>query len=235
MLGCGREFADPAPAPVGHRAVLVLRSAGCPRRCRGGICGPGALVVDPARGGSSSLRVRHADAGPADVGCRRSWRPDRAASADAGRSRSILEGRPFTNRRGREPSAPMSVPLRGADVPPARCATGALYDAHAAPVWRYVVHPDGRSRRCRRRRAGDPAAGVADAADPRAGSGDHALVDVHRRPPPRDRRCAQRPPPPCEIAVAETPDGATARSDDALFEAILVEEALASLTTSTAR
>lgn len=104
----------------------------------------------------------------------------------------------------------------------------ALYDAHAAPVWRYVVHLTGdragaddvvqetllRAWRTPKILAQDPATTrswmftVAR----------HLVIDDARSA--HSRR---------EFAVAETPDVATADLTDALFEAMVVEEALASL------
>ncbi|MFK4837559.1 sigma-70 family RNA polymerase sigma factor [Microbacterium sp. ZW T2_14] len=106
----------------------------------------------------------------------------------------------------------------------------ALYDAHAAPVWRYVVHLTGdragaddivqetllRAWRTPRILEQDPSTTrswmftVAR----------HLVIDEARSA--RRRR---------EIGVAEVPERATADATDALFEAILVEEALAALTT----
>lgn len=104
----------------------------------------------------------------------------------------------------------------------------ALYDAHAAVLWRYVVHLTGdragaddvvqetllRAWRSPRILAQDPATTrswmftVAR----------HLVIDEVRSA--RHRR---------EIGVAEVPDSAAADATDALFEAILIEEALAAL------
>jgi RNA polymerase sigma-70 factor (ECF subfamily) len=106
----------------------------------------------------------------------------------------------------------------------------ALYDAHAAPVWRYVVHLTGdragaddivqetllRAWRTPRILEQDPSTTrswmftVAR----------HLVIDEARSA--RRRR---------EIGVAEVPERSAPDATDALFEAILVEEALAALTT----
>src|SRR5688500_2841263 len=104
----------------------------------------------------------------------------------------------------------------------------ALYDAHAGPVWRYVVHLTG----------------------DRAGADDivqETLLRAWRTPrileqePETTRswmftvarhlvideiRSARRR---REVGVAEVPERETADATDALFEAILIEEALAAL------
>ncbi len=105
----------------------------------------------------------------------------------------------------------------------------ALYDAHAGPVWRYVVHLTGdragaddvvqetllRAWRTPRILAQDPATtrswmfAVAR----------HLVVD--------DVRSARRR---REIVVDDVPERAQADATEALFEAILIEEALAALT-----
>lgn len=104
----------------------------------------------------------------------------------------------------------------------------ALYEAHAAPVWRYVVHLTGdrtgaddvvqetllRAWRTPRILEQDPATARAWMFTVAR----HIVIDGVRSA--HSRR---------EIAVADTPDVATADLTDALFEAILVEEALASL------
>ena len=105
----------------------------------------------------------------------------------------------------------------------------ALYDAHGPSVWRYVVHLTGDRGRRRRHRAGDPAARLAESADPRAGSGVDPVVDVHGRPQPRDRRGAQRPSPPRDRRRRDARAGRATTRTDALFESLLVEEALATL------
>lgn len=104
----------------------------------------------------------------------------------------------------------------------------ALYDAHAGPVWRYVVHLTGdragaddvvqetllRAWRTPRILQQDPATTrswmftVAR----------HLVIDEARSA--RRRR---------EVGVADVPERATADATDALFEAILIEEALAQL------
>ena len=103
-----------------------------------------------------------------------------------------------------------------------------LYDAHAAPIWRYVVHLTGdragaddivqetllRAWRTPRILAQEPASTrswmftVAR----------HLVIDEARSA--RRRR---------EVGVAEVPERAATDATDALFEAILVEEALAAL------
>ena len=87
---------------------------------------------------------------------------------------------------------------------------GALYDAHAAPVWRYVVHLTG----------------------DRAGADDvvqETLLRAWRTPrileDPATARSRRRH----ELVVAETPERASADATDARFEAMLIEEALAQL------
>lgn len=105
---------------------------------------------------------------------------------------------------------------------------GALYDAHAVPVWRYVVHLTGdragaddvvqetllRAWRTPRILAEDPAATrswmytVAR----------HLVVDEARSA--RRRR---------EIPVPETPESAVRDATDAIFDTMLIEEALAAL------
>ena len=93
-------------------------------------------------------------------------------------------------------------------------------------MWRYVVHL-----------TGDPA-GADDIvqetllrawrspADPRPGAGVDPVVDVHRRAQPRDRRgCAARVAA-MRSAVAELPERVQDDATDALFESLLVEEAL---------
>lgn len=105
----------------------------------------------------------------------------------------------------------------------------ALYDAHAAPVWRYVVHL-----------TGDPA-GADDIVQetllrawrsPRILEQDPAsarswMFTVARHLVIDDVRSARRR---REIGVAEVPEVATADATDALFDAMLIEEALAVLT-----
>lgn len=104
----------------------------------------------------------------------------------------------------------------------------ALYDAHAGPVWRYVVHLTGdragaddvvqetllRAWRTPRILAQDPASARA------------WMFTVARHIVIDDVRSAHRR---REIGVADVPDTAAADATDALFEAILVEEALAAL------
>ena len=75
---------------------------------------------------------------------------------------------------------------------------------------------------------------MAESAHHGAGAGVDAVVDVHRRPQPRDRRGAQRRRR-HEIGVAELPDAEREDGTDALFESLLVEEALAGSTWSIAR
>ena len=105
---------------------------------------------------------------------------------------------------------------------------GALYDAHAAPIWRYVVHLTGdragaddvvqetllRAWRTPRILADDPESTrswmytVAR----------HLVVDEARSA--HHRR---------EITMDEPPESAVRDATDAIFDAILIEEALASL------
>ena len=106
----------------------------------------------------------------------------------------------------------------------------ALYELHAAPVWRYVVHLTGdrtdaddvvqetllRAWRTPRILEQDPATARAWMFTVAR----HIVIDGVRSA--HNRR---------EITVADTPDVATTDLTDALFEAILVEEALASLST----
>lgn len=105
----------------------------------------------------------------------------------------------------------------------------ALYDAHAAPVWRYVVHLTG------------DRAGADDIVQetllrawrtPRILEQDPSttrswMFTVARHLVIDDVRSARRR---REIDVAEVPERAVPDATDALFEAILVEEALAALT-----
>ena len=104
----------------------------------------------------------------------------------------------------------------------------ALYDAHAAPIWRYVVHLTGD-----RAAADDVVQETLLRAwrTPRILEQDPAttrswMFTVARHLVIDDARSAHRR---REIAVAETPDVATDDLTDALFESILIEEALASL------
>ena len=104
----------------------------------------------------------------------------------------------------------------------------ALYDAHAAPVWRYVVHLTGdragaddvvqetllRAWRTPRIMAQAPE------------STRSWMFTVARHLVIDDVRSARRR---REIGVAEPPESATSDATDALFEAILIEEALAAL------
>jgi len=104
----------------------------------------------------------------------------------------------------------------------------ALYDAHAGPVWRYVVHLTGdragaddvvqetllRAWRTPRILEQDPA------------STRSWMFTVARHLVIDDVRSARRR---REVAVADTPERATADATDGLFEAILIEEALAAL------
>jgi RNA polymerase sigma-70 factor (ECF subfamily) len=106
----------------------------------------------------------------------------------------------------------------------------ALYDAHAAPVWRYVVHLT-----CDRSGADDivqetllrawrtPRILEQDPSTTRSWMftvARHLVIDEARSA--RRRR---------EIGVAEVPERIAPDGTDALFEAIIVEEALAALTT----
>ncbi|MFB8145171.1 sigma-70 family RNA polymerase sigma factor [Microbacterium sp. NPDC056003] len=104
----------------------------------------------------------------------------------------------------------------------------ALYDAHAAPVWRYVVHLTGdragaddvvqetllRAWRTPRIMAQAPE------------STRSWMFTVARHLVVDDVRSARRR---REIGVAEPPETASPDATDALFEAILIEEALAAL------
>ncbi|MCC2030662.1 sigma-70 family RNA polymerase sigma factor [Microbacterium allomyrinae] len=104
----------------------------------------------------------------------------------------------------------------------------ALYDAHAAPVWRYVVHLTGdragaddvvqetllRAWRTPRILEQDPA------------STRSWMFTVARHLVIDDVRSARRR---REIGVAEVPETAEGDATDALFEAILIEEALGAL------
>ena len=104
----------------------------------------------------------------------------------------------------------------------------ALYDAHAAPVWRYVVHLTGdragaddvvqetllRAWRTPRIMAQAPE------------SARSWMFTVARHLVIDDVRSARRR---REIGVAEPPEASTSDATDALFEAILIEEALAAL------
>jgi RNA polymerase sigma-70 factor (ECF subfamily) len=104
----------------------------------------------------------------------------------------------------------------------------ALYDAHAAPVWRYVVHLTGdragaddvvqetllRAWRTPRIMAQAPE------------SARSWMFTVARHLVIDDVRSARRR---REIGVAEPPETSTSDATDALFEAILIEEALAAL------
>ncbi|MFG6445203.1 sigma-70 family RNA polymerase sigma factor [Microbacterium sp. P06] len=104
----------------------------------------------------------------------------------------------------------------------------ALYDAHAAPVWRYVVSLTGdragaddivqeallRAWRTPRVMADDPAALRS------------WMITVARNLVVDEARSARRR---HENPVADLPERATADDTDALFDAILIEEALAGL------
>lgn len=104
----------------------------------------------------------------------------------------------------------------------------ALYDAHAAPVWRYVVHLTGDH------------AGADDIVQetllrawrtPRILEQDPSttrswMFTVARHLVIDDVRSARRR---REIGVADVPERSVPDATDALFEAILVEEALAAL------
>jgi RNA polymerase sigma-70 factor (ECF subfamily) len=105
----------------------------------------------------------------------------------------------------------------------------ALYDAHAGPVWRYVVHLTGdragaddvvqetllRAWRTPRILAQDPATTRS------------WMFTVARHLVVDDVRSARRR---REIVVDDVPERAQADATEALFEAILIEEALAALT-----
>ncbi len=106
---------------------------------------------------------------------------------------------------------------------------GALYDAHAAPIWRYVVHLTGdraaaddvvqetllRAWRTPRILAEEPEATRS------------WMYTVARHLVIDEARSAhhQR-----EVTVADTPDSAVRDATDSLFDAMLIEEALATLT-----
>jgi RNA polymerase sigma-70 factor (ECF subfamily) len=104
----------------------------------------------------------------------------------------------------------------------------ALFDAHAGPVWRYVVHLTGdraaaddvvqetllRAWRTPRILEQDPA------------STRSWMFTVARHLVIDDARSARRR---REVGVAEVPESAQADATDTLFDAILIEEALASL------
>jgi len=104
----------------------------------------------------------------------------------------------------------------------------ALYDAHAAPVWRYVVHLTGdragaddvvqetllRAWRTPRILEQDPSSTRA------------WMFTVARHLVIDEARSARRR---HEIVVPETPERASSDATDALFDAMLIEEALASL------
>src|SRR4051794_17761335 len=104
----------------------------------------------------------------------------------------------------------------------------ALYDAHAAPVWRYVVHLTGdragaddivqetllRAWRTPRILEEEPSATRA------------WMFTVARHLVIDEARSARRR---HEIVTADTPERVSADATDALFEAMLIEEALASL------
>lgn len=104
----------------------------------------------------------------------------------------------------------------------------ALYDAHAAPVWRYVVHLTGdragaddvvqetllRAWRTPRILAQDPATTRS------------WMFTVARHLVVDDVRSARRR---REIVVDDVPERVQADATEALFEAILIEEALAAL------
>jgi RNA polymerase sigma-70 factor (ECF subfamily) len=106
----------------------------------------------------------------------------------------------------------------------------ALYDAHAGPVWRYVVRLTGdragaddvvqetllRAWRTPKILAQDPSTTRA------------WMITVARRIVIDEARSAKRR---HERPVAELPETATGDDTDRLFDAILIEEALASLST----
>ena len=105
----------------------------------------------------------------------------------------------------------------------------ALFDAHAAPVWRYVVHLTGdragaddvvqetllRAWRSPKIMAQDPST----ARSWMFTVARHLVID--------EARSARRR---HEVVVAETPDRIGTDDTDALLDAIIIEEALASLT-----
>src|SRR6478752_9445474 len=104
----------------------------------------------------------------------------------------------------------------------------ALFDAHAAPVWRYVVHLTGdragaddvvqetllRAWRTPKILAQDPSTTRA------------WMITVARRIVIDEARSARRR---HERTVAELPEAPVGDNTDALFEAILIQEALAAL------
>lgn len=103
----------------------------------------------------------------------------------------------------------------------------ALYDAHAAPVWRYVVHLTGDRAGAddvvqeTLLRAWRTPKILEEPATARAWMltvARHLVVDESRSA--RHRR---------EVMVAEIPERGAADATDALFDAILIEEALAQL------
>ncbi|WP_206446628.1 sigma-70 family RNA polymerase sigma factor [Agrococcus sp. KRD186] len=104
---------------------------------------------------------------------------------------------------------------------------GALYDAHAAPVWRYVVHLTGdragaddvvQETLLRAWRSPQILAEPATARAWMLTVARHLVID--------ETRTARRR---HEVVVAELPERATTDATDALFEAILIEDALAEL------
>lgn len=108
---------------------------------------------------------------------------------------------------------------------------GALYDAHAVPVWRYVVHLTGD-------RAG--ADDVVQETLLRAWRTPHILAEdpestrswmytVARHLVVDEARSARRR---REITVEDPPDSAVRDATDAIFDAMLIEEALAALSDS---
>ncbi|SFS18165.1 RNA polymerase sigma-70 factor, ECF subfamily [Agrococcus baldri] len=104
---------------------------------------------------------------------------------------------------------------------------GALYDAHAAPVWRYVVHLTGdragaddvvQETLLRAWRSPQILAEPATARAWMLTVARHLVID--------ETRTARRR---HEVIVAELPERSTTDATDALFEAILIEDALAEL------
>lgn len=106
---------------------------------------------------------------------------------------------------------------------------GALYDAHAAPIWRYVVHLTGDHAAAddvvqeTLLRAWRTPKILAEAPDTARSwmytVARHLVIDEARSA--HHRR---------EIAVPETPESVVRDATDAIFDAILIEEALTALT-----
>ena len=104
---------------------------------------------------------------------------------------------------------------------------GALYDAHAAPVWRYVVHLTGdragaddvvQETLLRAWRTPRILEDPATARSWLLTVARHLVIDEARSA--HHRR---------EVAVAESPEREAADATEALFDAILIEDALAQL------